>query len=255
MRFVDTHCHIQFLNYGLQPELVIATAEKAGVARLICVGCSLVDSRLGIDMATAHPNIYASVGIHPHEALSAIGNPEMLNSLTQLVPNKKVIAIGECGLDYYRHKPSSEQIKLLEFQIELAQANELPLIFHVREAFDDFWAVLDNYKGIRGVVHSFNATAKELEQTLSRGLYVGLNGIITFSRDADQLSAAKAVPLDHLLLETDAPFLTPAPYRGKVNESKYIRVIAEFLSHLRGETLESIALSTTRNANLLFNMK
>ena len=119
MRFVDAHCHIQFINYGLEPETVIEAAKEAGVTKLICAGCSLADSRLGIDMAAAHPNIYASVGIHPHEALLAIGNPEMLNSLAQLVPNKKVIAIGECGLDYYRHKPSSEQVKLLEFQIKL----------------------------------------------------------------------------------------------------------------------------------------
>jgi TatD DNase family protein len=255
LSFVDSHCHIHFLNYGLKPEAVIEAAKHAGVNRLICVGCSLDDSRLAIAMAAKHSGLYVAIGIHPHEA-SVIGdNRGPLNALAQLLPNNKVVAVGECGLDYYRHEPSKAQIKLLEFQIDLAIERHLPLVFHVREAYTDFWPVLDNFKGLRGVVHSFNATTKELDQALSRGLYIGLNGIPTFSRNEAQLTAVKAVPLNKMLLETDAPFLTPAPYRGKVNESKYIPVIAEFLSSLRGESLRSIALSTTRNAETLFNLK
>ena len=255
LQFVDSHCHIHLLNYGLSLEKVIKDARQAGVSRLICVGCSLEDSRQAIAMAQTHSNIYATVGLHPHEATTVINDKKLLDKFTKLILNNKVVAIGECGLDYYRHKPSQAQLKLLEFQLGLAQAHNLPLVFHIREAFADFWPVFDNFKGLKGVVHSFNATTKELDQALSRGLYIGLNGIITFSRDNAQLMAAKTVPLDRLLLETDAPYLTPKPYRGKVNESKYIRVIADFLSELRSESLKTVALATTRNAKFLFNIK
>jgi TatD DNase family protein len=130
----------------------------------------------------------------------------------------------------------------------------LPLIFHVRDAFDDFWPIFDNFKGLRGVIHSFTATPRELEQILQRDLYVGLNGIMTFTKNADQLEAAKAVPLDRLLLETDAPFLTPVPFRGKICEPKHVVITAEFLSKLRGEFIGKLGQNTTRNAQTLFNV-
>jgi len=143
---------------------------------------------------------------------------------------------------------------VLKFQLDLAQEFNLPLIFHIRDAFEDFWPIFDQYKGLKGVVHSFTANTKELEEVLARGLCVGLNGIMTFTKQANQLAAAKAVPLDKLLLETDAPFLTPAPFRGTICEPKHVRVTAEFLSHLRNESLEDIAAATTQNAAQLFKL-
>ena len=128
------------------------------------------------------------------------------------------------------------------------------MIFHVREAFEDFWPIFDEFKGVRGVIHSFTATQKELDDILSRGLYVGLNGIMTFTKQDAQLAAAKAVPLDRLVLETDAPFLTPAPYRGTICEPKHVRITAEFLADLRGESLAAIADATTHNARKLFDL-
>ena len=122
------------------------------------------------------------------------------------------------------------------------------------QSFDEFWPVFDHYKGLRGVVHSFSSNMAEMEQILSRGLYVGLNGIMTFTKDQQQLEAAKCVPLSNLLLETDAPFLTPAPFRGKVGESKYVRTTAEFLAGLRGEDLNALAAATTANAKELFGI-
>ena len=167
----------------------------------------------------------------------------------------KVIAIGECGLDYYyNNSPKNNQIESLHFQMQLAQANNLPMIFHVREAFDNFWPIFDQYRGLRGVVHSFTANSKVLEQILSRDLYVGLNGIMTFSKDQHQLNAAKNVPLTKLLLETDAPYLTPTPLRGTINESKNIVLIAEFLANLRSEDVGVLATQTTLNANQLFGI-
>jgi len=255
LSFVDSHCHVHMPDFGLDPETVIKAAKQAGVNRLICIGCDLDDSRLAIAMAAKHSGLSATAGIHPHEASAVSDDQVTLKAFSRLVPDKKVVAVGECGLDYYRHEPTGAQFKLLEFQIDLAQRHNLPLVFHIRDAFTDFWPVYDNFKSLRGVVHSFNATTKELDQALSRGLYIGINGIPTFSRDEAQLAAVKAVPLNKMLLETDAPYLTPTPYRGKVNQSKYITVIAEFISSLRGEPLKSIALSSTRNAETLFNLK
>jgi TatD DNase family protein len=145
-------------------------------------------------------------------------------------------------------------LAILKFQVELALEHKLPLIFHVREAFADFWPVFDAYSGVRGVIHSFSATEKELTEILKRNLYVGLNGIATFAKNETQLAAVRAVPLDRLVLETDAPYLTPIPYRGTINEPKYVRVIAEFLANLRNESFDKLAVATTKNAHLLFGI-
>lgn len=167
----------------------------------------------------------------------------------------KIVAIGECGLDYYySHSPKVDQIKALRFQIELALQHDLPLIFHVRDAFDDFWQIFDSYQGLRGVVHSFTDTQKNLEKLLNRGLFVGINGIMSFTKHEWQLEVAKAIPLERLVLETDAPFLTPAPLRGKVNTPANICLVAEFLANLRGESPEALAKATTHNAFALFKL-
>ncbi len=256
MNFVDTHCHIHFPDYALDPEQVIADAATEGVTKLLAVGCTLADSTLAIEMAERHKNIWASVGLHPHEAKHYINEHEKLQQFRNLiVGDNKVVAVGECGLDYhYMHSSKQDQQKLFRFQLDLAQEHNLPLIFHVREAFDDFWHILDEYTGLTGVVHSFSASRTDLDQILSRGLYVGLNGIMTFTKDSQQLEAAKAVPLDKILLETDAPFLTPTPYRGTICEPKHVRVTAEFVANQRGLELEQITAATTMNAKQLFGV-
>jgi TatD DNase family protein len=129
------------------------------------------------------------------------------------------------------------------------------MIFHVREAFDDFWPIFDDYKGIRGVLHSFTDSRLNLDKALERGLYIGVNGIMTFTKDANQLDVAKAIPLQKLLLETDAPFLTPVPFRGRVNEPAHVRLVADFMAHLRDEPLAELANQTSANAQTLFNLK
>jgi TatD DNase family protein len=269
MEFVDTHCHIQeatsaaggdtfmqekWLAGGFSnPAGLIKDAADNRVTRLICVGCTLHDSKLAIEVAQAHETCWASIGIHPHEAKDHLDKVTQ-NAFIALIKEPKVVAIGECGLDYfYTHSPKTEQLKILEFQLQLAQDHKLPLILHIREAFDDFWPLFDQFKGLKGVVHSFSAHPKQLDQALQRGLYIGLNGIMTFTKDQQQLAAAKAVPVEKLLLDTDAPFLTPAPYRGKICEPKHVRVTAEFLAGLRGERVEKLADATTHNALTLFN--
>lgn len=271
MEFVDTHCHIheagtnktgdQFMRDKwdkggfTDPKALIANALKSEVTKLLCVGCTLADSQMAVALAQKDAHCWATIGIHPHEAKDHLDATSQATFAT-LVTERKVVAIGECGLDYYySHSPKVDQIKLLKFQLELAQKHRLPMIFHIRDAFEDFWPVYDSYRGIRGVVHSFSSSLRDLDDIVSRGLYVGLNGIMTFTKSPDQLEAAQKVPLDRLLLETDAPFLTPVPFRGKVGEPKYVRTVAEFLSQLRGESLEALAHATTHNAIGLFNLR
>lgn len=255
MELVDTHCHIHFPDYGCDPDEVREAAVKQGVTRMICVGCTLEDSQAAVSYAAQHAGVWASIGFHPHEADKYVRDQEALQQLRTLAERPKVVAVGEIGLDYYyEHSKRDSQQKLLRLQLDLAQERSLPVIFHIREAFEDMWPILDDYPGVRGVVHSFTATEKELDQALERGLYIGLNGIMTFTKDEQQLAAAKKVPLDKLLLETDAPFLTPVPFRGKVCEPGHVVLTAKFLSDLRGESLEDLAAATTQNARNLFDL-
>lgn len=253
MEFVDTHCHIHSADYTLDESDVRKRATEAGVTRLICVGTDESDSARAVEYASDKQHVWASIGLHPHDA--KLGE-DAFCKLALLADKPKVVAVGECGLDYfYNHSSKQDQEKALHVQMQLALDHDLPMIFHVREAFDDFWPIFDQYKGLKGVVHSFTASITELDQVLSRGLYVGLNGIMTFTRDEQQLEAAQRIPLDRLLLETDAPFLTPKPLRGKVNESKNIILIGEFLARLRHESLEQLAAVTSHNAQQLFDVR
>jgi TatD DNase family protein len=256
MNFVDTHCHIHSTNYKLDPEQVIKNAIGADVKYLVCVGTDVEDSQEAIKFASGHDNCWAGIGIHPHESKIFQDDEKSLSLFSSLVTNKKIVAIGECGLDYfYNHSPKEAQIKLLEYQLDLAQKNNLPMIFHIRSAFDDFWPIIDNFPGIRGVVHSFTAGPKILDKVLSRKLYVGLNGIMTFTKDQTQLEAARQVPNDSIVLETDSPFLSPVPHRNEICEPKYLRSTAEFLANLRNQKLEELAEYSTNNASKLFNLK
>lgn len=255
MELVDTHCHIHFPDYELDTKEVIQNAINNSVTKLLCVGCTLFDSQLAVKFAHDHANIWASIGLHPHEGALYVNDHQKLQIFRNLATESKVVAIGETGLDYYyEHSSRDDQKKLLRFQLDLAKQHNLPLIFHIREAFEDFWSIFDEYQGLKGVVHSFSAGPKELEEILKRDLYVGLNGIMTFTKKSEQLEAAKAVPKDRLLLETDAPFLTPTPERGKICEPKHVRLVADFLANLRSESLLDLAKNSTNNAIELFKL-
>jgi TatD DNase family protein len=268
---VDTHCHIQSvgMNEGerttrelwakskLTADEVVTSAVAEGVTKMICVGCELEDSQLAIDFVKDRDQCWASIGIHPHEAQHYAGyqHSEKQVEFARLVHEPKVVAIGECGLDFfYTHSPKADQVAILEFQFELAITKDLPLIFHVREAFDDFWPIFDKYPGARGVLHSFTDSSENLAKAIKRNLFIGVNGIATFAKDPVQLDVYRAVPLEKLLLETDAPFLTPTPYRGTINEPKRLGGIADFLASLRGEDRADLATATTHNARQLFGL-
>ncbi|MGH7142326.1 MAG: TatD family hydrolase [Candidatus Saccharimonadales bacterium] len=274
MELCDTHCHIQSIGEksgepvtknlwtkagDISPDNVIKKAKVAGVKQLVCVGCDLADSRLAIDFVQSRDGCWSSAGIHPHEASSYVSNKVARQVFAKLATARKVVAIGECGLDYhYDHSPKEAQFEILKFQIELAIQYDLPLIFHVREAFDDFWPIFESYhssaKPIRGVLHSYTDSAANLERALRHGLFIGVNGIATFTKQIEQLEIYRTIPLENLVLETDAPFLTPSPYRGNVCEPYHILVIAEFLARLRKETVASLAEATTRGSKQLFGI-
>lgn len=251
MDFIDSHCHIHSKDYRLDGASVYQRALDQHVTKMICVGTDQADSVLAIDFAQQHANAWAAVGVHPHEAQYGASDVE------KLAEKQKVVAIGEIGLDYfYHHSSPGRQRELLELQIDLALRKKLPIIFHVREAFDDFWPIFDSFYAqatkIRGVIHSFSDAQINVDKALARGLYIGVNGISTFTKDSHQQTVYKNVPLEKIVLETDAPYLTPTPHRGKVNEPLYVRHVGEHLAGLKNCSLQDIAVATTANATDLF---
>lgn len=245
---IDTHCHIHEADYPLNAEEVLVRAHTAGISKLICVGTSEQSSADALEFAKQHENTYATIGVHPHDTKEGY---EKIAKLAKQNP----VGVGEIGLDYfYTHSPREVQIRALESQIQTALDSNLPIIFHVRDAFEDFWPILDNFHGIRGELHSFTDTKVNLEQGLKRGLYVGVNGISTFTKDAAQQEMFAAIPLNHMLLETDAPFLTPVPKRGNINEPAFVGFVAEFHAKVRDISVQDLADATTTNAKNLFKI-
>lgn len=249
MQLIDTHCHIHESTYPLDQAKTLDNAHASGVTQMLCVGTSQQSSKEAVEFAMGHDGVFSTIGVHPHETKDG------WEQIRLLIGSQKLVAVGEIGLDYfYTHSPRDVQILALEAQIDLALQANLPIIFHVREAFDDFWPIFDNFQGIRGELHSYTDSIKNLELGLKRGLFIGVNGISTFTKDESQKTMFAAIPLDRMLLETDAPFLTPAPLRGKVNEPAYVRRIAEFHAGVRNMPVEEIAAITSANATALFHL-
>lgn len=252
MRLIDTHCHIHEADYPLDREVVRDKAHDVGVTAMICVGTSERSSEDALAFADSHGDAYASIGVHPHDTKDGYAKVAELAKRQ----SDKLVAVGEIGLDYYYgHSPRDVQIAALESQMQTALDHGLPIIFHVRDAFDDFWPIFDNFHGIRGELHSFTDTQANLDKGFERGLFVGVNGISTFTKDSEQQRMFASIPLDRMLLETDAPFLTPTPYRGTINQPAFVREIAEHHARLRGIGPESVATATTANAISLFSLK
>lgn len=259
IELIDSHCHPHFDNYNDDRAEVLDRSSKAGITRLIAVGCSLRDSQKAVDFASSHTGVWATVGAHPHDGKDFLADNRSGEKLKELIKQPKVVGIGEIGLDYYHeYTPKVDQEKILRQQLEIGLETDLPFVFHVREAFTDFWKIFDTYSGgakpIRGVVHSFSADPAVLEQVLSRCLYIGLNGLLTYTNEDSWRQSAKNAPLDKILLETDAPFLTPIPDRGKRCEPKHTAVTAQFLADLKGIGLEELAKATTKNTISLFGL-
>ena len=262
---VDTHAHIHFDEFRDDLDDIFDNCRKSDITQIITVGTDEFDSKKALEFVwndeviekAKNIELYATTGLHPHDAKN--GTDALLN-IKELVEDggygDKLVAVGECGLDYYRNNSDKrDQYKALEFQIELALANGLPLVFHVRDAWDDFFGIIKNYPDLRGVIHSFTGSPTEVEKANEYNLYFGLNGIMTFTKDQNQLEGAKLISADKVLLETDCPFLAPEPMRGKRNEPSNVKFVAGFLTKLRGDNLTELSNLTSLNAKTLFGLK
>lgn len=248
---VDTHCHIHDPEfYTDDREVVYQRAVDSNVA-MVVVGTDIESSRAAIEFASEHKNVWAVIGVHPHDTKN--GWQDIASMLGKAHTNEKIVGVGEIGLDYYyNNSPKDVQIHALEQQLQYARDAKLPVSFHVREAYDDFWAILANFSGTKGVLHSFTDSIKNLNRAIDHDLYIGVNGISTFAHDKQTMFAA--IPIERMVLETDAPFLTPIPFRGKINEPAFVRNVAEYHATMRQVTLEYLARVTTANARELFSI-
>ncbi len=253
---IDTHCHLDFKDFDPDRDEVINRARAKGVNFLINVGSSLEGSRRSVEFAEKYDSIYAAVGIHPHDAENA--DAAALKELEGLASSRKVVAIGEVGLDYYRTiSPADIQKKTFREFIRLSKKLNLPLILHNRDSHKDMLDILREEfgsKGVKGVMHCFSGDGEFLKECLGLGLYISFTCNLTFKNANNLRALAKTVPLDKLLLETDAPFLAPQEYRGKRNEPSYIIFLAEELSKIHGLSVEDIGRITSHNANDLFGL-
>jgi TatD DNase family protein len=258
---IDTHCHLNFDSFDLDRNDIIARAASVGVARLINPAIDLPTSAASIELTRQFDGVYAAVGVHPNSTAS--WSPEHVGAIRDYARSPKVVSIGEIGLDYHWDlSPRAAQIKAFEAQLTLASTLSLPVIIHNREASDDAIAILETWaatlNGIQkerpGVLHSFSGTPDIAERALAIGFYLGFSGPITYKNSEITRRVAAETPLDRILVETDAPFLTPIPHRGKRNEPSYIPLIVERLAIVKHLDTSIVAQATTQNANRLFSL-
>ena len=252
MRLIDSHAHLDFPQFDDDREAVIERAREAGLVAVLNVGTDLASSRAAVALAEIYDFIYAAVGIHPHDAETATA--AALDELRTLARHPKVVAVGEIGLDYYRDlSPRPVQRRALADQLALATELGLPVVIHSREAHDDVLAALREWEGT-GVLHSYSAGPERLDEVMGLGFYVSISGPVTFPKSNRLRQAAAAVPLERLLVETDCPYLTPVPHRGRQNEPAYVRYVAQAVASARGMPIETVAEATSDNACRLFGL-
>ena len=253
---IDSHCHLDFEDFGTEVPEVIARAHAAGVGGMItiCTHASKFAQVAAVADKFAAQNVWCSVGIHPHHAGDAAEQVSAADIMA-LSKHPRVVGIGECGLDYYyNHSVADAQIKSFEMQIDAALAEDLPVIIHSREADDDTIRILKAAgPKLRGVMHCFSGTRRLAEAALEIGFYISLSGILTFNKSQDLRDIARDVPLDKLLVETDSPYLAPVPLRGKRNEPAYTAHTAAKLAEIKGLPVEQMGEITTANFFTLFN--
>jgi TatD DNase family protein len=259
-RWIDSHCHLQWEpeasdpsdRPGADPEGDLDRAAAAGVEQFVCVGTDLATSRAAIEIAAAHANVYATVGLHPHDASRLDDEWDALVALAR--DSERVVAVGEAGFDlHYEHSPRDAQARAFAMQIELAHELGRALVIHTREAWDETFRALDE-GGVpeRTVFHCFTGGPTEARRALAIGALLSFSGIVSFPSAQEVRDAAALVPRDALLVETDAPFLAPVPYRGRRNESALLPAVGAALAAARNETIEETAAATKTNATRVF---
>lgn len=253
---IDTHTHLDDTRYDGDRDETIERARKAGVGTFLTIGCDLATSRSAVTLADRHADVYASVGVHPHE-VKHIGDG-WYDELRRLARHEKVVAYGEIGLDYhYNHSSPQEQRQRFREQVQLARELRLPVIIHTREAQQDTIAILKEEMAseVGGVFHCFSGDAWLAQDALDLGFYLSFSGILTFQNATMLREIARQTPLDRVLIETDCPYLTPVPHRGKRNEPAFVSHVARQLAEIHSElSLEKIEEATTENARRLFRL-
>ncbi len=256
MSLVDSHCHLDDEKFDADRDATIERARAAGIDRLMAIGTGdgPPDLEAALRLARQHDFIYATIGVHPHDAAKA--TPETFGRLTELAGESKVLAIGEIGLDYhYDFSPRDVQRRVFRHQLELAADARKPIVIHTREAWDDtLTLVREHGLPFGGIMHCFTGGAKQAEEALELGFHLSFGGILTFPKADDVREAAARAPEDRLLIETDSPYLAPIPYRGKRNEPAFLTETARRLAELRTMSVENIAAITTQNFNRLFKL-
>jgi TatD DNase family protein len=255
---IDSHCHLEIADFGDERDEVLARARAAGLAAMVCVGSGATIAQIenAVALADAHPDIWAAVGIHPHDvARTPAGALELVERLATSHP--RVVAVGETGLDYhYNHSPRDAQQAALRDYIAIARRARKPLSLHIRDAHDDAIAIAkaEHAADVGGVVHCFTGTPDEAARWVDLGFHVSFSGILTFKSAAAIRQAAAQVPADRILVETDCPYLAPVPLRGKRNEPAYVVHTARAVAVERGLTFDELAAQTTANARRLFKL-
>jgi TatD DNase family protein len=252
MHLIDSHAHLDFRRFDGDRELVIQRARETGLVAVVNIGTDLDSSRASIELAESYEFIYATVGVHPHSAKTVTSR--VLDELRALARHPKVVAVGEIGLDYYRDlSPRPVQRKVFADQLALAADLGLPVVIHSRDAHDDVIAALQGWGGT-GVLHSYSAGPARLDEVLELGFWVGISGPVTFPKAQALRRVAARVPLERLLVETDCPYLTPEPHRGRRNEPAYVRYVVEAVARAREMDPGTVAQSTADNARRLFGI-
>ncbi len=250
MTWTDNHCHLDDERMAGGASVAIAAARAAGVDRMITIGTDATRSRMAIDIAAAHDGVWATVGLHPHDA------KEGVDTIVPLLDEPGVVAIGECGLDYhYDNSPRDAQRAAFAAQIALAHARALPLVIHTREAWDDTFDILAS-EGVPAttVFHCFTGGPEETKRCLALGAFLSFSGIVTFPNAADVRMAAALCPLDRLLVETDAPYLTPVPHRGKPNEPAFVPLVGAAIAEVKDLAVDAVAEASTAAAASVFGL-
>ena len=249
---IDSHAHLQLSQFNHDRDAVLKRARDASVSRILVIGFDMETSLGAVELAEEHTHIYATVGMHPHDAKDL--TLDTLKTFRELAVHPKVIALGEMGLDYYRNlSPRPVQKKAFEKQLDLAEEMQMPIVIHNRDAYMDILPILEARQGkIQGVLHCFTGDVELMHRSLAIGFHIGIGGIVTYPNAKDVQAVAQEVPADKLLIETDCPWLTPQFRRGKRNESAYVRAVAEKIAELRGTSVETIGGTTTRNFQKLF---
>lgn len=250
---IDSHCHLNFPEFKGEIPRVLRRAHEAGVTTCLTVNTRLSEALELQTIADAYPEVYCSVGVHPHDAADYQGS-DLCDQICRLAAHPKVVALGETGIDlYYENSPVEAQIKSFETHLKASLDLDLPVIIHTREGDKETLACMDKYPKARGVFHCFTGSKEMAQAGLDRGYLISFSGIITFKNSQDLREVVKYVPLDSMLVETDSPFLTPMPHRGERNEPAFTRHVAEMVAEIKGVPYETVAQQTSQNFFYLFN--